>query len=102
VCNLKVYFPGDQSHVEKSRGGIFARTPETSPQERLSPFIPLPQEFHAEKVNNNNCKFRTFNIASIKENMLIWREGFDLMGQNEEPGTVSWVKSVFGHTKVMT
>ena len=41
---------GDQGFVEKCRGGIYAKTSETSPTERLSPFRPIPQEFHSEKV----------------------------------------------------
>ena len=41
---------GDQGFVEKVQGAIFSRTGESDPKERLSPFIPLPQEFHTEKV----------------------------------------------------
>ena len=29
---------------------VFGRTDETSPAQRLSPLVPLPQEFHAEMV----------------------------------------------------
>ena len=41
---------GDQGFAQNCHGAIFSRTSETDPKERLSPFIPLPQEFHAEKV----------------------------------------------------
>ena len=41
---------GDQGFVENCQSAIFARTGEAAPEERLSAFVPLPQEFHAEKV----------------------------------------------------
>ena len=45
---------GDQGFVENCTGAIYSRTSETNPAERLTPFIPLPQEFHAEKVAFRN------------------------------------------------
>ena len=41
---------GDQAFIEKAAGVIFDRSNEENPKERLSPCVPIIQEFHAEKV----------------------------------------------------
>jgi hypothetical protein len=59
---------------------VAARTGETDPRERLSPFVLAAQDFHAQK-----------------ENLLLYRQEYDLMGQLQEPGSISWTKQVCNH-----
>ena len=41
---------GDQAFLERASSVIFDRSNEDSAEERLSPCVPVPQEFHALKV----------------------------------------------------
>ena len=49
-CILYTVFLGDEGFVKLVHKVVFGRTDESSPKERLSPLVPLGQEFHAEKV----------------------------------------------------
>ena len=35
----------------------------------------------------------------LQENLLIYRQEFDLPGQKQEVGSVDWVKTIFNHTQ---
>ena len=78
----KIGVMGDQGLVETCRKAVSARTGETDPKERLSAFVLTAQDFHAQK-----------------ENLLIYRQEFDLMGQLQEPGSISWTKQVCNHKR---
>ena len=58
---------------------VFGRTDETSPGQRLSPLVPLGQEFHAEMViiivGLNGC------TVLFQENYRCHRQEYDLSGQ---------------------
>ena len=42
--------PGDEGFVKMVHSSVFGRTDERSPKERLSPLVPVAQEFHSAKV----------------------------------------------------
>ena len=48
---LRVPVNGDQGYCEKNRKGVDSRTEVEDPNQRLSPLLPLPQEWHAQKVS---------------------------------------------------
>ena len=47
---LRIPVNGDQGFCEKTRKGVNSRTELEDPEQRLSPLLPLPQEWHAAKV----------------------------------------------------
>ena len=47
---LRTLVNGDQGFCEKSRKAVYSRTEVEDPKQRLSPLLPLPQEWHALKV----------------------------------------------------
>ena len=47
---LRTIVNGDQGFCEKNRKAVNSRTELEDPKERLSPLLPLPQEWHAMKV----------------------------------------------------
>ena len=53
---LRTVVNGDQGFCEKNRKAVDSRTEVEDPSQRLSPLLPLPQEWHATKVLNNTLK----------------------------------------------
>ena len=71
--NLKTYMPFSPPTLFQNRVGE-------------SPFVQNKLKIHSQ--------------FPLQENILCHKEQFDLMGQIEEPGSISWVKNVFNHSKV--
>ena len=54
---------GDEGFVKVVQSSVWSRTDETDPKERLSPLVPLIQEFHARKLGIS-CNREEFDLQN--------------------------------------
>ena len=54
---------GDEGFVKVVQSSVWSRTDETDPKERLSPLVPLIQEFHARQLGIS-CNREEFDLQN--------------------------------------
>ena len=107
--SLRTEVNGDQGFCERFRQAVYSRTEEDA-EHRLSCLLPLPQDWHAQKVDTyplkidhsllqKRCSWQVKFITFYQENLTIFRSNFDLPNQLEEKGSIANIKEVLSRTK---